>query len=64
MEASPLSKFRKSRLQNTDFLSLLISKTVKLAIAKEIIKSEAIILDATHTKSRSNTVSVIEFLRY
>ncbi|MCO7724622.1 IS1182 family transposase [Myroides odoratimimus] len=64
IEASTLSKFRKLRLQDTDMLNLLIGKTVELAIAKGIIKSEAIILDATHTKSRSNAVSVIEFLRY
>lgn len=60
---SSLTKFRKLRLQDTDLLSLLIGKTVEIAIEKEIIKSKSIIVDATHTKSRSNPFSPLEVLK-
>ena len=58
---SSLTKFRKLRLKDTDLLNLLIGKTVTIAIEKGIIKS--IIVDATHTFSRSNPFSTIEVLR-
>lgn len=48
---SSLTKFRKLRLKDTNLLDMLISKTVEIAIEKEIIKSKSIIVDATHTKS-------------
>lgn len=60
---SSLTKFRKLRLKDTDLLNLLINKTVSLAIEKGIIRSNAIIVDATHTLSRSNPFSAIEVLR-
>lgn len=60
---SSLTKFRKLRLKDTDLLSLLISKTVTLAIEKGLIRSKSIIVDATHTLSRSNPFSAIEVLR-
>lgn len=60
---SSLTKFRKLRLQDADLLSLLIGKTVEIAIEKEIIKSKSIIVDATHTKSRSNPFSPLEVLK-
>lgn len=60
---SSLCKFRKLRLKDTDLLNLLISKTVRVAIEKGIIKSRTIIVDATHTYSRSNPYSPIEILR-
>jgi transposase len=60
---SSLTKFRKLRLKDTDLLNLLISKTVTIAIEKGIIRSNSIIVDATHTLSRSNPFSVIEVLR-
>ena len=52
---SSLTKFRKLRLKDTNLLDMLISKTVEIAIEKEIIKSKSIIVDATHTKSRYNS---------
>lgn len=64
IDASTLTKFRKLRLEDTALLELLISKSVALAVAKGIIKSDSIIVDATHTQSRSNSTSSIEFLRY
>ncbi len=51
---SSLTKFRKLRLKDTDLLNLLINKTVTIAIEKGIIRSKSIIVDATHTLSRSN----------
>jgi hypothetical protein len=42
------------RLTDMDLLNLLINKTVTIAIEKGIIKSHSIIVDATHTGSRSN----------
>lgn len=60
---SSLTKFRKLRLKDTDLLNLLINKTVTLAIEKGVIRSKSIIVDATHTLSRSNPFSSIEVLR-
>jgi len=60
---SSLTKFRKLRLIDTDLLNLLIGKTVSIAIEKGIIKSRSIIVDATHSLSRSNPLSPIEVLR-
>lgn len=63
INASSLTKFRKLRLKDTDLLNLLINKTVTLAIEKGVIRSKSIIVDATHTLSRSNPFSAIEVLR-
>jgi transposase len=60
---SSLTKFRKLRLKDTDLLNLLIGKTVSIAVEKGIIRSRSIIVDATHTLSRSNPFSAIEVLR-
>lgn len=60
---SSLTKFRKLRLKDTDLLNLLIGKTVSIAVEKGIIKSRSIIVDATHTLSRSNPFSAIDVLR-
>ena len=60
---SSLTKFRKLRLKDIDLLNLLINKTVTLAIEKGVIRSKSIIVDATHTLSRSNPFSAIEVLR-
>ena len=63
INSSSLTKFRKLRLKDTDLLNLLINKTVIIAIEKGIIRSKSIIVDATHTLSRSNPFSAIEVLR-
>jgi transposase len=63
VNASSLTKFRKLRLKDTDLLNLLISKTVSLALEKGVIRSKSIIVDATHTLSRSNPFSTLEVLR-
>ena len=60
---SSLCKFRKLRLKDMDLMNLLIKKTMDIAIEKGVIKSRTIIVDATHTASRSNPYSPIEILR-
>lgn len=60
---SSLTKFRKLRLKDTDLLNLLIGKTVSIAIEKGIIRSRSIIVDATHSLSRSNPLSPLEVLK-
>lgn len=62
IEPSSLTKFRKLRLKDLNLLDMLINKTVKLAIEKEIIKSTSIIVDATHTKARYNQKTPKEIL--
>jgi hypothetical protein len=44
-------------------LNLLINKTVTIPVEKGIIRSKSIIVDATHTLSRSNPFLDIEVLR-
>ncbi len=63
IDPSSLTKFRKLRLKDADLLNLLISKTVSIAIEKGIIGSRSIIVDATHSLSRSNPYSALEVLR-
>ncbi|MDB4921568.1 IS1182 family transposase [Mucilaginibacter sp.] len=63
IDPSSLTKFRKLRLKDADLLNLLINKTVSIAIEKGIIRSRSIIVDATHSLSRSNPYSALEVLR-
>jgi len=63
MDPSSLTKFRKLRLKDMNMLDLLIGKTVTLAIEMGILKSTAIIVDATHTKARYNQKSPQEILQ-
>jgi transposase len=60
---SSLCKFRKLRLKDKDMLNLLIGKTVSIAVEKGIIKSKAVIVDATHTGSRGNPYFPVEILQ-
>lgn len=60
---STLTKFRRQRLKDTNLLDLLINKTVSIAVEKGIIRSSSIIVDATHTLSKSNPISAIDVLR-
>ena len=63
INASSLTKFRKLRLKDTDLLNLLIGKTVTIAIEKGIVRSRSIIVDATHSLSRSNPFSAVQVLK-
>src|SRR5690606_40847275 len=56
-------KFLKLRLNNIDLLNQLINNTVTIAHEKGIIKSKSIIVDATHTHSRSNPYTALEVLK-
>ena len=60
---STLTKFRKLRLKDVELLDMLIGKTVAIAIEQGIIKSNTIIVDATHSGSRSNPYTPIQILR-
>ena len=60
---SSLCKFRKLRLQDNGLMNLLIEKTVSIAAEKGIIKSQTIIVDSTHTGSRSNPYSSVDVLK-
>lgn len=62
IDPSSLTKFRKLRLKDINLLDLLINKTLEIAIEKEIIKSNSIIVDATHTKARYNQKTPKEVL--
>ena len=63
IDPSSLTKFRKLRLRDLNLLDMLINKTVEIAMEKGILKSKAIIVDATHTKARFNQKSPIEILQ-
>ena len=62
IDSSILTKFRRQRLKDTNLLELLINKTISIAVEKGILKSSSIIVDATHTLSKSNPVSAIDML--
>jgi transposase len=62
IDASSLTKFRKLRLKDMNLLDMLIGKTVEISLEKGIIKSNSIIVDATHTKARYNQKSPREIL--
>jgi transposase len=63
IDPSSLTKFRKLRLKDTDLLNLLVGKTVAIAVEKGIVKSKSIIVDATHTFSKSNPFSAVQVLK-
>lgn len=60
---SSLTKFRRQRLVDENLMDLLISKTIEIAIEKEIITSDSIIVDSTHTSSRYQHKTAYEFLQ-
>lgn len=62
INSSSLTKFRKLRLKDIELLDLLIDKTVQIAIANGVLKSTALIVDATHTKSMYNVKTPHEAL--
>ena len=60
---SQLTKFRKQRLKDENFLDLLINKSVEIAINEGVVKSKAVIVDSTHTDARYHKSTVREMLR-
>lgn len=63
INSSTLTKFRKLRLKDVGLLDMLIGKTVSIAIEHGIIKSNTIIVDATHSGSRSNPYTPLQILK-
>ena len=62
IDSSLLTKFRKTRITE-DILEELLYETVRQAIEKGIIKSRAIIVDATHTKASVRHETPTQILR-
>ena len=56
IDSSTLTKFRRQRLKEVSLLDKLICKSVEIARSKGIDISRKIIVDSTHTLSRSNPV--------
>ncbi|SIS47982.1 Transposase [Salimicrobium flavidum] len=63
IDPSLLTHFRRQRLKGEGLLDLLIAKSVEVAIDQGVLKSKAIIVDATHTRARYNQSSPEEILR-
>lgn len=59
---SSLTKFRKLRLKDINLLDMLMQKSVEIAIEHDLIKSNAIIVDSTHTQSRYNQKSPKDYI--
>lgn len=59
---SLLSKFRKTRISE-DMLQEFLDETIKQAVEKKLIKSHAIIVDSTHTKSKHAPQTPTQILR-
>lgn len=52
MHHSLLSKFRRTRLKNTNLLDVMIQKTIEVALSSGLIdEKEILIMDATHTNA-------------
>lgn len=60
---STLTKFRKLRLKDENLLDMLICKTVQIAVSKGFIRSDRVIVDSTHSRSRYNALNPMKFLR-
>jgi transposase len=62
IHSSLLTKFRKLHI-TVDILEELLQETVRQAVEKGLIKSRAIIVDATHTKSSAKHETPTQILR-
>ena len=60
---SLLSVFRNTKIKDEEILEEMLQETVRQAIEKGIIKSNAIIVDATHTTSRNDKKTPTQVLR-
>lgn len=63
IHASSLTKFRRQRLIDGNLLDLLVEKTIEIAIEQDVVKSSAIIVDSTHTRSRYRHKTANEYLQ-
>jgi len=62
IDSSTLTRFRRERLKDVELLNLLLSKTVAIATAKGILKSQTLIVDGTHTTSKYRFLTPYEAL--
>lgn len=62
-ESSLMTKFRKTRIQSEEILEEMLNETIKQAIEKGLIKSTAIIVDATHSQSKGRKETPTQILR-
>ena len=62
VDSSLLTKFRKLRITD-DILEEMLCETIRQAIEKGLIKSRAIIVDATHTKASAKKETPTQILR-
>ncbi len=60
---SLLSIFRNTKIKDENILEEMLKETVRQAIEKGIIKSNSIIVDATHTNSRTEKKTQTQILR-
>ena len=58
IDSTTLTKFRRQRLKEVSLLDKLICKSVEIARSKGIDISRKIIVDSTHTLSRSNPAQI------
>jgi len=62
-DSSLLTKFRKTRIKKEELLEEMLGESIKQAIEKGLIKSTAIIVDATHTQSKGQKETPTQILR-
>ena len=60
---SMLSVFRRTKIKNEEILEEMLQETVRQAIEKGVIKSNAIIVDAAHTQSKGIKKTPTQILR-
>lgn len=58
-----LTKFRRQRLADVDMMDLLLKKSMQVAIDHKVVDGSTVIVDATHSFSRSNPVRPTEMLQ-
>lgn len=63
IDSSSLTRFRRQRLADVDILDLLLNKTVEVAKEFTLIDGKTIIVDATHTLSKSSPLNQVESLQ-
>ena len=63
IDPTTLTKFRRQRLADVDMMDLLLKKSIKVAVDNKLVDGSTIIVDATHSFSRSNPVRPTEMLQ-
>lgn len=63
IHSSSLTKFRRLRLVDKDLMDVLVEKTVALALEHEVLASNTLIVDATHTSARFHSKTAKEYVQ-